>query len=268
MTVVTDVIARLRADTTDFSRGFAQATAQVKALETATARSQTRISASTSTMANATAVFGQAAKRNANLYRASLGTMGVTAGIAAGAVRIANEGVADAYEEAAAATETSMRRSATAHGRQRDALNKFVAGAAATSVATDKVGNGFDDMSRRGSRFGNVAMGMTTALKGIGVAGGVALAAGGAAMGAFAMKGVMAAARFEQTTLAFESSFKSMGRSAEEAQQYLTDLRDFAAKTPFELTGLLDSVRGLMTIGKTPEQILGDLLPAIGDMAA
>ena len=192
----------------------------------------------------------------------------MSSGALASSVRVAAGGVGSAYEDAASATEASLRRSSQAHLRQRDALTRFVTGAAAANVATRDMGSSVDDMSRKTSRLSGAAGMAAGALKGIGIAGGVALAAGGAALGMFTMKGVQAAASFQQTTLAFESSFKSMGRSAEEAQQYLNDLRDFAAKTPFELTGLLDSVRGLMTIGKTPEAILQDLLPAIGDMAS
>jgi tape measure domain-containing protein len=85
----------------------------------------------------------------------------------------------------------------------------------------------------------------------------------GVAGAAAATWGVKTAAANEQATVAFEG----MLGSAEKAQSFLTELRDFAAKTPFELPGLQDASRQLLGVGFATDEVL-PTLGKIGDVAA
>jgi DNA-binding transcriptional MerR regulator len=88
----------------------------------------------------------------------------------------------------------------------------------------------------------------------------------------FAMQGIQAAKDYEQTVISIEGIFQGMGMSVEEAttktKDYLSDLRDFAAKTPFELPQTLDAVKRLLSIGYAAEEVKDTLLPAIGDIVS
>ena len=149
--------------------------------------------------------------------------------------------------------------------RLRNSSGQFVS----AGVAVEKSAGGIEgSMGSAASGLLSNVFSMKGGLASLAIGAGVAAAAVGAAFGMMTLKGVQAAASYEQTTIAFESSFKSMGRSAQDAQTYLKNLRDFAAKTPFTLTGLLDSVRGLIAVGNSPEKVIQSMLPAIGDMAS
>lgn len=88
----------------------------------------------------------------------------------------------------------------------------------------------------------------------------------------FAMQGIQAAKDYEQTVISIEGIFQGMGMSVEEAttktKSYLSDLRDFAANTPFELPQTLDAVKRLLSIGYAAEDVKDNLLPAIGDIVS
>lgn len=98
-----------------------------------------------------------------------------------------------------------------------------------------------------------------------GVLAGIGAALLGAASGA-----VVLAAKAEQSAAAFETLLGS----GEKAKAFLADLSQFAAQTPFELTGLQDASRKLLAFGFTAEQILpmmrsiGDAVGALGGGAA
>lgn len=102
------------------------------------------------------------------------------------------------------------------------------------------------------SRFGGVAM---TALKGVGIAAGAAAVAGVA-------MGIKTAASMEQAKVAFTTLLGSAGK----AQKYLDDLSTFAAKTPFEFPGLVDSSRLLLGVGVASKDVI-PTLTAFGDAA-
>lgn len=89
---------------------------------------------------------------------------------------------------------------------------------------------------------------------------GIALGAGIAAAGFF---GIRTAANFEQTRIAFEGILGDV----DEATRLLGDLRDFAAKTPFEFTGLAESARALLAVGFTSEEII-PTMTTLGNVAA
>jgi tape measure domain-containing protein len=79
-------------------------------------------------------------------------------------------------------------------------------------------------------------------------------------MGVAFLKG---AGDIEQTTIAFET----MLGSAEKADKLIKDITDFAAKTPFELTGLIDSSKKLLAFGFAAEEII-PTMTALGDISA
>lgn len=87
--------------------------------------------------------------------------------------------------------------------------------------------------------------------------------AAGVALGGLAMAGVKAASDYQQSMIAFT---KMMG-SAEKATQFVKELQDFAAKTPFELPQVQAGAKKLMAFGFEASQVL-PMLTAIGDAAS
>lgn len=89
------------------------------------------------------------------------------------------------------------------------------------------------------------------------------LLAAGAALGGLGLAGVKAASDFQQAQIAFTT----MLGSAEKATTFLQDMREFAAKTPFELPELLSGARRLLAFGFAADEIL-PMLQNVGDAAA
>ena len=75
--------------------------------------------------------------------------------------------------------------------------------------------------------------------------------------------GLASAGQFEQTTIAFET----MLGSAEETEQTLARLTEFAAKTPFEMPEITQAARGLIQFGERGDQLMGTLR-MLGDAAS
>lgn len=88
----------------------------------------------------------------------------------------------------------------------------------------------------------------------------VPLAAATVGAGAFALKTASAA----ETS---EMAFTTMLGSAKAARDMLNTLADFAAKTPFELSGLTTATQQLLAYGFTAEEII-PMLTAVGDATA
>lgn len=86
------------------------------------------------------------------------------------------------------------------------------------------------------------------------------LATATAGVGAFALSTASAA----ETT---EMSFTTMLGSAEAAERMMSRLADFAARTPFELSGLQTATRQLLAYGFTAEDVI-PMLTAVGDATA
>lgn len=86
------------------------------------------------------------------------------------------------------------------------------------------------------------------------------LATATAGLGAFALSTASAA----ETT---EMSFTTMLGSAEAARDMMEELADFAAHTPFELSGLQTATRQLLAYGFTAEDVI-PMLTAVGDATA
>jgi tape measure domain-containing protein len=72
---------------------------------------------------------------------------------------------------------------------------------------------------------------------------------------------------FNATLEQAEIGFETMLGSAEAATKMLTDLKKFAAATPFEFTGLLDSSKRLMAMGFEAEKII-PVMTTVGDAVA
>jgi len=71
------------------------------------------------------------------------------------------------------------------------------------------------------------------------------------------------AAKFEQWSLSFEV----MLGSAERARDAVKDLVDFAAKTPFQIPGIMASAKQLLAVGFEADQLI-PTLKAVGDVAS
>lgn len=83
------------------------------------------------------------------------------------------------------------------------------------------------------------------------------------AVGFLGKTGMQLNMQMEQTQMAFET----MLGSAEKAAAFVTQLKNMAAKTPFEFPGLADTSRKLMAFGFVAEEI-PKMLTAIGDAAS
>ena len=73
-------------------------------------------------------------------------------------------------------------------------------------------------------------------------------------------KGLAYAGEYEETKVAFET----MIGTAEETEALLARLTDFAAKTPFEMPGIQQVARGLLTFGERGDELM-DTLKVLGD---
>lgn len=84
-----------------------------------------------------------------------------------------------------------------------------------------------------------------------------------AGLGTAGFFAVRTAADFEQTRIAFEGILGDV----EKANSLLSDLRDFAAKTPFEFTDLSTAARQLLAVGVASEDII-PTMTVLGNVAA
>lgn len=119
-------------------------------------------------------------------------------------------------------------------------------------IARDRASRTVDKVGGKFSAFGAIA---TQAFKGAALAGGALIATG-------ALIGVKTAANLEQAGIAFETLLGS-GRKAD---KFLRNLSKFAAKTPFELPGLIDASRQLIGVGQSASSVI-PTLTAWGDAA-
>lgn len=104
-----------------------------------------------------------------------------------------------------------------------------------------------------GSKMMGIGAGLTAGVT-------VPIAGATAAIGGFALKTASAA----ETT---EISFTTMLGSSEAALDMMEELADFAAHTPFELSGLQTATRQLLAYGFTAEDVI-PMLTAVGDATA
>ena len=119
-----------------------------------------------------------------------------------------------------------------------------------TSKAGSAIGAGLSDA---GQKLADVGGKLTAGIT-------VPLAGATAAAGTFALRTASAA----ETT---EISFTTMLGSEEAALSMMEELADFAAHTPFELSGLQTATRQLLAYGFTAEDVI-PMLTAVGDATA
>lgn len=80
-------------------------------------------------------------------------------------------------------------------------------------------------------------------------------------------RGIASTVSAAQELEVFETQFKTMLGSTEAAKRQLQDLQDFAASTPFQLPGLADATRQLLSFGVEQENII-PTMRRLGDIAA
>ncbi|MDU3215722.1 MAG: tape measure protein, partial [Negativicoccus succinicivorans] len=138
-----------------------------------------------------------------------------------------------------------MRHIATANIKVR-ILGDASALRAEIDSMQDKLNRAFGGEAMAVSRtFAGVLAGTAVAMSGIGVA------------------AIKAAAGLEQTKMAFTS----MLGSAQKANEFLEELKDFAAHTPFEFAQVKGAAQKFLAFGFTAKQII-PTLTAVGDAAS
>lgn len=130
------------------------------------------------------------------------------------------------------------------------AIGKSLGGSIGRSLDLSAIGDG---LSSAGSKLADVGGKLTAGIT-------VPLAGATAAVGTFALRTASAA----ETT---EISFTTMLGSEEAALSMMEELADFAAHTPFELSGLQTATRQLLAYGFTAEDVI-PMLTAVGDATA
>ena len=130
------------------------------------------------------------------------------------------------------------------------AIGKSLGGSIGKSLDLSAIGAGLSDA---GQKLADVGGKLTAGIT-------VPLAGATAAAGTFALRTASAA----ETT---EISFTTMLGSEEAALSMMEELADFAAHTPFELSGLQDATRQLLAYGFTAEDVI-PMLTAVGDATA
>lgn len=88
--------------------------------------------------------------------------------------------------------------------------------------------------------------------------------AGGTALAALGAIGVKTGNQLQQARVAFDT----MLGSAEKAKKLLTEITNFAKKTPFELPGVISASKQLLAMGAATERDMIPVLRALGDVAA
>lgn len=123
---------------------------------------------------------------------------------------------------------------------------------------------GLNDSTRRMNRWARDAeKSMGPVMNAIGAGMKIVGAAAVTGFAAAITSGVKLNASLEQSKVAFTTLLGS----AEKADAFLREMRDFAEKTPFEFAGLQESAKKLLAFGFTAQQIK-PMLTAVGDAVA
>ena len=131
-------------------------------------------------------------------------------------------------------------------------IGETLGGSIATSVS-DKLTSAGKAVGSFGSKLSDLGGKLTAGVT-------VPLATATAGIGAFALSTASAA----ETS---EIAFTTMLGSAEAAKDMMSELADFAAHTPFELSGLTTATQQLLAYGFTAEDVI-PMLTAVGDATA
>lgn len=152
-------------------------------------------------------------------------------------------------ESSAKAVEAAQQRLADAQEEAEQAAKRHATALDRLSTAAKTAGSALKSAGSKMASLGDKLMPVSSAL-----------VAGGAAAGTFALKTASAA----ETT---EISFTTMLGSEQAALEMMETLADFAARTPFELSGLQTATRQLLAYGFTAEDVV-PMLTAVGDATA
>lgn len=117
----------------------------------------------------------------------------------------------------------------------------------------------FNGLQRNLDAIGKANHGLISAMKTVGTAGSIAFGS----LSLLTAGIVKAGAGFEQTQIAFET----MLGSAEQAQKTLSDLSQFAARTPFELGQLEEASKRLLAYGTAADDLI-PTLKMLGNISA
>jgi tape measure domain-containing protein len=144
-----------------------------------------------------------------------------------------------------------------ADGRMRDAKGKFVA------AIDGSVGAAAGEGGRRAADTLNKSMSTVSFGNVIRTAASLTAVLGPAGIAGEAVKmGIQTASSLQQAQV----GFATLLGSGQKAQDFLKQLSSFAAATPFELHGLIDSSRLLLGVGVNAQQVI-PMLTAFGDAA-
>jgi tape measure domain-containing protein len=142
-----------------------------------------------------------------------------------------------------------------------DASDGASRGMRRASLAGDRLGSSLGRGLAGSARLSNRALsGLASTAIGLGWRLGAAATAAGAAAIAI---GIKTAAGMEQA----EIGFTTMLGSGEKARAFLDDLKDFAAKTPFDLPGLQQSASSLISAGVEASKVI-PIMKSLGDVTS
>lgn len=122
-----------------------------------------------------------------------------------------------------------------------------------------KMGESFDSARAKSKELESRFEGMGKAGQALAVGAGAVAAA----LGAIGIAAIKASGQFEQWNI----SFTTMLGSQSKATKLMNEIKSFAAKTPFELPGLVESSKQLLAFGFAAEEIIPNM-KVLGDIAA
>jgi tape measure domain-containing protein len=139
----------------------------------------------------------------------------------------------------------------------------FTADVKGLQTGLQQVQSGLAQVSGAASGINKTNFAMTAFGTAAGIAGAMLVSKVIQPLTALPALGVKLAAQYEQTQIAFTT----MLGSADKANQFLDELKDFAARTPFELDGLLSSAKMMQAFGFEAKEVI-PTLTAVGDASA
>ena len=121
----------------------------------------------------------------------------------------------------------------------------------------DQVDRSMGKLERSNVRFG-------ASMRRFGAVSVAAFGGAGVALGGFAVAGAALGLKTAANLESAEIGFKRLLGSGKQAKSFLEELKSFAAKTPFELPGLVDASRALLGAGVEAKKVI-PIMSALGD---
>ncbi len=125
--------------------------------------------------------------------------------------------------------------------------------------ALAKMGEGFDSARAKSKALEDKLENMGKVGQKLAIGAGVVAGA----LGAIGVSALKASGQFEQWNIAFTTMLGSQSK----ATKLMNEIKSFAAKTPFELPGLVESSKQLLAFGFAAEEIIPNM-KVLGDIAA